>query len=83
MQLTLAHHFAIFFYFNIINELALEKCDRLPMMSYNVGCFQPPAAIVLHAMFRMRMGHYIGNLTSRVSVFKYGRVSALFPLLTQ
>jgi len=35
------------------------------------------ALLVLHAMFKMRMGHYIGIPTSRVSVFKLGRVFML------
>ena len=33
--------------------------------------------LTLRAMFRMQMGHYIGIPTSRVSVFKLGRTSAL------
>ena len=39
--------------------------------------------LVLHAMFRMRVGHYIGILTTRVSFFKLGRVLALCPQLAQ
>jgi len=39
--------------------------------------------LVLHAMFRTWMGNYFGIPTSRVSMFKLGRVFALFPRLTQ
>ena len=37
---------------------------------------------MLHAIFRMRMGDYIGIPTSCVSVFKLRRVSVLFPAAT-
>ena len=37
----------------------------------------------LNAILRMRMGHYIGIPTSRVSVFKLGQVFALFSQMTQ
>jgi len=38
---------------------------------------------VLHAIFRMRTGRYIGVPTSRVSVLKLERVFALFSRPTQ
>jgi len=37
--------------------------------------------LVLDAMFRMRMGHYIGIPTSRVSIFNVGWIFVLFPRL--
>ena len=39
--------------------------------------------LVLHVMFKMLICHYIGIPTSYISVFKLGRVFALFPRLMQ
>ena len=39
--------------------------------------------LVLHAIFRMGMGNFIGIPTSPVPVLKLGQVFALFSRLTQ
>jgi len=46
-------------------------------------CYFSHTLLMLPAMFRTWMGHYIWILTSRVSVFKLGRVFVLFQQLTQ
>ena len=50
---------------------------RLGVISYDV------MMLMLHAMFRVWMGRFIGIHTTRVSIFKLGQIFALFPYLPQ
>ena len=68
-----------------LKKSSLRNPNKSPMRSvvglvmwYNFGWFQPHAA-----MFWIQMDHYFGIPTSRVYIFKFGRVFMVFPQLTQ
>ena len=56
--------------------LGLQSC-------HIIVCDFSHTLLVLLAMFRVLMGHYIGISTSRVCAFRLGWAFALFPWLTQ
>ena len=65
----------------LANEIVNEECGK-PPIDIILGDFSH-TLLVLYATFRIRMGRYIGIPTSRVPVYKFGNMCALFPRLTQ
>ena len=56
--------------------VSFRSCDIIVGDSSNM-------LLVLHALFRMRIGHYMVIPNSRKPIFKLGCVFVLFPWLTQ